>query len=137
MNKAMAIVALSVAVPLVCFPAQAKTPKALMVMVDGLRADAVENLPMPTLLMLRDGKWRPDYRGCYSWTAHTFYDARPSSAQKSRVSLTGDIDDFALWTRSLTHEEIRRIYESGQKGLSLGEICAGAGKNAAPSKSQR
>jgi len=68
MNKAMAIVALSVAVPLVCFPAQAKTPKALMVMVDGLRADAVENLPMPTLLMLRDGKWRPDYRGCYSWT---------------------------------------------------------------------
>ena len=49
MNKAMAIVALSVAVPLVCIPAQAKTPKALMVMVDGLRADAVENLPLPEL----------------------------------------------------------------------------------------
>ena len=89
MNKAMAIVALSVAVPLVCFPAQAKTPKALMVMVDGLRADAVENLPLPTLLMLRDGKWQPDYKGCYSWTAHTLYDARPSSAANHTAIATG------------------------------------------------
>lgn len=57
--------------------------------------------------------------------------------QRCRVALTGDIDDFALWTRSLTHDEIRRIYESGQKGASLGEICAGTRKNGASGKTRR
>ena len=33
--------------------------------------------------------------------------------------LNGEIDDFALWTRALTPCEIRRIYESGRKGLEL------------------
>ena len=34
----------------------------------------------------------------------------------------GDVDDFALWTRSLSHEEIRRIYEYGRAGMELGEL---------------
>ena len=57
-----------------------KKPKALMVMMDGLRGDAVENAPMPNLLALREGRWRSGYKGFSTLTAHTLYDARPSSA---------------------------------------------------------
>ena len=34
----------------------------------------------------------------------------------------GRIDDFALWTRELSHGDVRRIYESGWKGLPLGDL---------------
>ena len=34
----------------------------------------------------------------------------------------GRIDDFALWTRELSHGDVRRIYESGRKGLILGDL---------------
>ena len=38
----------------------------------------------------------------------------------------GGIDDFGLWTRSLTHDEIRRIYEAGHSGTALGSLLAAA-----------
>ena len=34
----------------------------------------------------------------------------------------GFIDDFALWTRTLSHDDVKRIYEAGRKGLALGDI---------------
>ena len=34
----------------------------------------------------------------------------------------GDVDDFALWTRGLTHDDIRRIYECGRAGSPLGDL---------------
>ena len=39
-----------------------------------------------------------------------------------RHSLAGDVDDFALWTRALSHEDVQRIYEAGRQGLFLGEL---------------
>ena len=39
---------------------------------------------------------------------------------KCKVSLKGDVDDFALWTRSLSREEVRRIHDAGRKGHDLG-----------------
>ena len=39
-----------------------------------------------------------------------------------RHSLNGDVDDFALWTRALSHEDVRRIFEAGRQGLLLGEL---------------
>lgn len=45
-----------------------------------------------------------------------------TSARKNEFS--GDIDEFALWTRSLSHDEVRRIYEAGRKGIELGELIA-------------
>ena len=36
--------------------------------------------------------------------------------------LAGDVDDFALWTRALSHEDVQRIYEAGRQGLPLGEL---------------
>lgn len=35
---------------------------------------------------------------------------------------TGQLDDFALWTRALTHDDVRRIYEAGRQGLPLAEL---------------
>ena len=34
----------------------------------------------------------------------------------------GFVDDFALWTRTLSHDEIRHIYESGRKGIPLADL---------------
>ena len=34
----------------------------------------------------------------------------------------GGVDDFALWTRSLSHDDIRRIYECGRAGMELGDL---------------
>ena len=34
----------------------------------------------------------------------------------------GGVDDFALWTRALSHEDIQRIYEAGRQGLPLADL---------------
>ena len=34
----------------------------------------------------------------------------------------GGVDDFALWTRGLTHDDIRRIHDAGRKGHDLGSL---------------
>ena len=73
----------------VCASAGQMKPKALMIMVDGMRADAVENAPMTNLIRLRDGKWQKGYRGFSSSTGHTLYDARPSSAANHAAIATG------------------------------------------------
>ena len=37
-------------------------------------------------------------------------------------TFAGGVDDFALWTRALTRDEVRRIYEAGRQGTSLGDL---------------
>ena len=37
---------------------------------------------------------------------------------------TGYIDDVAIWRRALSASEVRALYESGQNGLSLGDLLA-------------
>ena len=37
-------------------------------------------------------------------------------------AFNGDIDDFALWTRALSDDDVKKIYESGRMGISLGDI---------------
>lgn len=34
----------------------------------------------------------------------------------------GGVDDFGLWTRGLTHDEVRKIFEAGRAGTSLGDL---------------
>ena len=38
----------------------------------------------------------------------------------------GGVDDVAIWTRALRHEDIRNIYESGLAGVPLGDLIASA-----------
>ena len=37
-------------------------------------------------------------------------------------AFNGDIDDFALWTRALSDADVKKIYESGRMGISLGDL---------------
>ena len=107
----MAVVSLAMLAPVVAAAEKPLKPKVLMVMMDGIRGDVVENAPMANLLALRVGRWRPGYKGCSTLTAHTLYDARPSSAAnhcaiatgvtaaKSRICSNGDTPkgNFAEW----------------------------------------
>ena len=64
-----------------------RTPKALVIMLDGLRADAVENVAgAVNLRMLRDGAWRPEYGCAWSLTANTILDA-PTMSGPNHVSI--------------------------------------------------
>ncbi len=115
-NHGFGLLRLSVAITIsiVAMVARASEPSkkmAIMIMVDGLRADGVENAPMTNLLRLRDGKWSAGYKGFSSFTAHTLHDARPSSAanhaaiatgvtaKKSGIYKNGDTEkgNFAKW----------------------------------------
>ena len=67
----------------------APKPKVLMVMVDGLRADVVENMRMPALQALCAGTWQAQYKGFSSLTGGNVLDARPSSAANHAAIATG------------------------------------------------
>ena len=60
--------AVASAAMLSAFADGAKRPMTLVVMVDGLRADAVETGEMPNLERLRAGKWQPSYKSAWSVT---------------------------------------------------------------------
>lgn len=76
-----------------CFAAladsPARKPKALVVMLDGMRADGVENALTPTLQMLKEGKWQPGYRCAWTLTASTIRDAITVSAPNHVSIATG------------------------------------------------
>ena len=67
----------------------AKRPMALVVMVDGLRADATETGVMPNLERLRAGKWRPGYKAAWSVTGQIAPGSAPSSAPNHVSIATG------------------------------------------------
>ena len=66
-----------------------RTPKALVIMLDGMRADSIENVYTPNLRMLRDGKWQPGYKCAWSLSAHTIYDAITVSGPNHTAIATG------------------------------------------------
>ena len=87
-----------------------RSPKALVIMLDGMRADAVENAHAPNLRMLRDGKWQPGYKCAWSLTANNIFDARTVSGPNHISIATGvtfakhgvpdngkDTCDYAKW----------------------------------------
>ena len=89
----------------------ARKPKALLIMLDGARADAVAAARMPAVQSLRNGSWAPGYSGAWSLFGQNVPDARPSSAAnhtaiftavnaaKSRVFNNGQTKDgdYAHW----------------------------------------
>ena len=64
-------------------------PKALVIMLDGLRGDAVENLEMPHLQRLIAGKWQPGYKCAWSLGANTVRDGSTESAPNHVAIATG------------------------------------------------
>lgn len=67
----------------------AKRPMALVVMVDGMRADAVESGEMPNLERLRAGKWQSGYKAAWSLTGQIAPGSAPSSAPNHVSIATG------------------------------------------------
>ena len=58
MKKRLLLFAAVAAVSAGALAGEALKPKALVIMLDGMRADAVENAVAPNLQMLRDGTFR-------------------------------------------------------------------------------
>ena len=67
----------------------ARKPKALLVMLDGARADAIDTARMPAVQSVRDGAWAPGYAGAWSLFGQNVPDARPSSAANHTAISTG------------------------------------------------
>ncbi len=67
----------------------AAAPKALVVMVDGLRADVVVNGEMPRVRALMEGTWRPNYGCAWSLSGGTIQDAMTESAPNHVSIATG------------------------------------------------
>jgi hypothetical protein len=64
-----------------------------------------------------------EFSGFTLESGYPFYIGNDATGNYSKPFI-GGIDDFGLWTRSLTHDEIRRIYESGRAGTALGGLLA-------------
>jgi hypothetical protein len=54
-------------------------------------------------------------------TGLPFYLGQDGTGRYGRV-FEGCIDEFAMWTRTLQYDEVKRIYEKGRKGFELGDI---------------
>lgn len=57
-----------------------RRPKALLIMLDGTRADAIANALTPNLDRLMAGRWQPGYKCAWSLAGQTAYDGHPDSA---------------------------------------------------------
>lgn len=119
MKKIKYIAAALLAVSAVCASVfAAGKPKALVVMLDGMRADAVENASVPAIRKLMAGEWAEGYGCAWSLDANTVREARPSSAAnhcaiatavtpaKTRVFSNGQtkhgaFDKWPGWTRRI------------------------------------
>lgn len=86
------IVVIAAAALMVAFAAGAAeraVPKVLVVMLDGCRADVVENAAAPNLRMLMEGRWQPGYKCAWSLTANTILDAPTISGPNHLSIATG------------------------------------------------
>lgn len=63
--------------------------KVLIVMIDGMRADAFAAFKPPTLTKLMKGEWKPNYKGAWSLCARTIPDAPAHSAPNHAAIATG------------------------------------------------
>ena len=93
MNKLMIFVAIaaSAMLPMAANADGEKRPMALMVMFDGLRADAIESGEMPNLAALRNGTWQTGYKGAWSVTGQTAPGVDTVSAPNHVTIATGVI----------------------------------------------
>ena len=67
----------------------ALNPKALVVMLDGMRADTVDNGFAPNIKRLADGQWQSGYHGAWSLCASTLRDGTTESAPNHVGIATG------------------------------------------------
>ena len=98
MATALAIVASALFAMVAYADGTAKRPMALVIMTDGLRADAVESGRMPNLERLRAGKWMPGYKSAWTLAGQVSPGSIPSSAPNHVSIATG----YGVPTHGLT-----------------------------------
>lgn len=69
--------------------ADARRPMALVIMWDGMRADAVVNADVPNVRKLAFGTWQPGYKGAWSFCGKPIEDARPYSFSNHASIMNG------------------------------------------------
>ena len=67
----------------------AANKKVLLIMLDGVRADAIHHTAMPTLDAMRNGKWQSQYNCASTDSAMVVQDAPPHSAPNHASIATG------------------------------------------------
>lgn len=67
----------------------ARSPKALVIMLDGQRGDTIDNGLSPNLRRLADGEWQPGYKGAWSLWASTIRDGTTESSPNHVAIATG------------------------------------------------
>jgi hypothetical protein len=72
----------------------------------------------------RDGHlyWISDDAGAIALTTGLPFWIGQDGTGRCKVAFEGAVDDFALWTRSLSRDEVRRIYEAGRRGEPLSAL---------------
>ena len=111
-----------------------RVPKALVIMLDGMRADTIDNGLAPNIKSLADGKWQPGYQGAWSLCANTLRDGTTESAPNHVAIATGKtakktgIDDNGdLVRRGTTTEKLPTwlgLLAKERRGLQLLHIFA-------------
>ena len=86
---AFALAVLCAAFTLHAAAPDAANKKVLVIMLDGVRADAVLHTSMPTLNALRNGSWQPGYKCASTDAAMVVQDAPPHSAPNHASIATG------------------------------------------------
>ena len=66
-----------------------RTPKSLVIALDGVRPDALAYAPTPRIDALIQGTWQPGYRGAYAPDAQNLYDATTVSGPNHTAIMTG------------------------------------------------
>ena len=88
-RAALVAAAICVTAALPSFADGNRRPMALMVMFDGLRADAIESGEMPNLTALRNGTWQPGYNAAWTVTGQNAPGTPPVSAPNHASIATG------------------------------------------------
>lgn len=110
------------------------TPKAIVIMLDGMRADTIDNGLAPNIKSLADGKWQPGYQGAWSLGANTLRDGTTESAPNhvaiatgKTVKKTGIDDNGDLVRHGTTTEKLPTwlgLLAKERRGLKLLHIFA-------------
>ena len=68
---------------------EAAAKKGLVIMLDGLRSDALLSASTPSMDSIITGEWAPGYKSAWTFEAHTNLDSPPSSATNHVAIVTG------------------------------------------------
>ena len=140
--KTAAVAVVSALAAAVTALADAKRPMALVIMVDGMRADAMETQYMPNLAKLRRGEWQTGYNAAWSATGQIAPGSIPSSApnhvsiatgvtpskhkvtKNGETASKGDFANYPTWLKRVVDADSNRkalfIYKAWEDDDALG-----------------